>query len=57
MGELRQGKPDSVPDDMYERFLGCDGENMVMMLDPLHTRYGSAALKAWNSRPFASIRV
>ncbi|QJD85455.1 tyrosine-protein phosphatase [Cohnella herbarum] len=42
MDELRQGKPEAVPEEIYERFLGCDGENMVMMLDHLHTRYGGA---------------
>ncbi|EPY05958.1 protein tyrosine/serine phosphatase [Paenibacillus alvei TS-15] len=40
MDELRAGRPEGMPADLYERFLGCDPSNMEMMLQHLHAAYG-----------------
>ncbi|MBB6671664.1 tyrosine-protein phosphatase [Cohnella nanjingensis] len=42
MDELRQGRPEQVPAEMYEKFLGCDPENMELLLAHLVARYGGA---------------
>lgn len=40
MDGLRAGRPEGMPADLYERFLGCDPSNMEMMLQHLHAAYG-----------------
>ncbi|MGE7225596.1 tyrosine-protein phosphatase [Paenibacillus sp. PDC88] len=40
--ELRKGKPDSVPSESFEKFLGSDPANMAMMLEHLDAKYGGA---------------
>lgn len=42
MDELRAGRPEHLPPDEYERFLGCDRENMEQMLMHLREVYGNA---------------
>lgn len=42
MGQLRAGRPIGVPEEAYERFLGCDRDHMLEMLAHLHNRYGGA---------------
>lgn len=42
MDELRASRPEGIPADLYERFLGCDPGNMEMMLQHLRTTYGGA---------------
>ncbi|MCZ8513762.1 tyrosine-protein phosphatase [Paenibacillus filicis] len=42
MEELRAGRPEMVPAEMYEKFLGCDRDNMSMMLGYLQEAYGGA---------------
>lgn len=40
--ELRKGKPEGVPEESFEKFLGSDPANMVMMLGHLRGKYGGA---------------
>ncbi|GAA3413754.1 tyrosine-protein phosphatase [Paenibacillus hodogayensis] len=42
MDELRRGRPDGIPAEMYEHFIGCDAGNMVMMLEHLTEKYANA---------------
>ncbi|WP_150273969.1 tyrosine-protein phosphatase [Paenibacillus tepidiphilus] len=42
LAELRLDKPEAVPAEAYERFLGADPENMRQMLDFLTAEYGGA---------------
>lgn len=42
MDEFRAARPEVVPADVYERFLGCDREYMERMLDHLESKHGGA---------------
>lgn len=42
MDELRAGRPEGMPADLYERLLGCDPSNMEMMLQHLHAAFGGS---------------
>lgn len=42
MDELRQDRPEQIPADMYERFLGSAPSNMELMLNHLHGAFGGA---------------
>ncbi|MCJ8013513.1 tyrosine-protein phosphatase [Paenibacillus sp. KQZ6P-2] len=42
MEELRKGKPEGLPDESYDKFLGSDPGNMIMMLEHLKAKYGGA---------------
>jgi protein-tyrosine phosphatase len=41
MEELRSERPSALPEELYERFLGCDPVNMTDMLNHLANRYGN----------------
>ncbi|MBD2869083.1 tyrosine-protein phosphatase [Paenibacillus arenilitoris] len=42
MDELRKDRPEQIPADMYELFLGSAPSNMALMLDHLHDAFGGA---------------
>jgi protein-tyrosine phosphatase len=42
MDELRKDRPEQIPAEMYELFLGSAPSNMEMMLDHLHGNFGGA---------------
>ncbi|MNR31228.1 hypothetical protein D3C85_1487250 [compost metagenome] len=42
MEELRSDRPEGMPADMYEHFIGCDPANMVTMLGYLTEKYTNA---------------
>lgn len=42
MEELRSDRPEGMPAEMYEHFIGCDPANMVMMLGYLREKYTNA---------------
>ncbi|MCS7464035.1 tyrosine-protein phosphatase [Paenibacillus doosanensis] len=42
LDELRADRPEGVPAEVYEHFIGCDPANMVMMLEHLAEKYTSA---------------
>lgn len=42
MEELRRDRPEGMPAEMYEHFIGCDPANMVMMLGHLAEKYTNA---------------
>lgn len=42
MEELRSDRPEGMPAEMYEHFIGCDPANMVMMLGHLAEKYTNA---------------
>ncbi|MCR2803528.1 tyrosine-protein phosphatase [Paenibacillus soyae] len=42
MDEIRQDRPEQIPAEMYELFLGSAPSNMEQMLDHLHGKFGGA---------------
>ncbi|MCA0756400.1 tyrosine-protein phosphatase [Paenibacillus sp. N4] len=42
MDELRRDRPEQIPADMYELFLGSEPSNMELMLEHLHGVFGGA---------------
>ncbi|MCR8642726.1 tyrosine-protein phosphatase [Paenibacillus sp. N1-5-1-14] len=39
---MREARPSFVPEEMYERFLGCEPEYMEQLLHYMHEKYGSS---------------